>query len=278
MNQRTVASDIRFEGIGIHSGKSSSVAVHPANVGAGRVFLANGVRFPARADHVVSTMRCTTLGSGSETLSVVEHLLSAMFALEVDNALIEVDGAELPILDGSAQPYVEAILATGLVDQELPAERLTLTDRIEIENRGSRVVAMPGRNLTITADVQFDDWPQGDATASWNYGAADEYVARIAPARTFAFRSEVDVLIAAGFARGGSLDNALIITPPNEFSTPQRVNQEWCAHKLLDAIGDLALVGCRIDAEIVASRPGHAINNLMARALLKRRELNRTGS
>ncbi len=273
--QQTIAKSFTLEGVGIHTGARGRVTVHPADAGSGRVFRVGAVTIPARADFVVDTTRCTTLGAEGIRVSTVEHLLCALHGFCIDNAVIEVEGPEIPILDGSALPFAEAIAAAGMIVQDREA-RIITPEKIEFTEGRSQYNATHSvfSGYTLESGVYFDNWPEGNAATTEvlppNSGAA--YLERIAPARTFAFRSEVDHLIAAGLAKGGSLDNALIITPPDGFSTPLRLPQEWAVHKMLDLIGDLALVDARIQATIFATRPGHRGNVRLALELLKQSE------
>ena len=274
--QQTIAKSFTLEGVGIHTGAFGRVTVHPADAGNGRVFRVGNVLIPARADFVVDTTRCTTLGAEGIRVSTVEHLLSALHGFCIDNAVIEVEGPEIPILDGSALPFAEAIAAAGIVAQDKPP-RVVQPEKIEFtEGRSAyTAVAAYSNSEALKATVDFDNWPEGNAVMSARLPSSFRvhYVKRIAPARTFAFQSEVEQLIAAGLAKGGSLDNALIITPPDEFSSPLRLPQEWAAHKILDLIGDLALVDARILAFISVSRPGHRGNVRLALELLKQQEI-----
>ena len=272
--QQTIAKSFTLSGVGIHTGEIGRVTVHPAEADCGRVFRVGAVAIPARADFVVDTMRCATLGAEGIRVSTVEHLLSALHGFCIDNAVIEVDGPEIPILDGSALPFAEAIAAAGIVLQDREA-RIVRPKKIEFtEGRSAYQAAGGGAALELILELAFDNWPEGNA-ANGGFFTADSgpaYTKRTAPARTFAFQSEVDQLIAAGLAKGGSLDNALIITPPDGFSTPLRLPQEWAAHKMLDLIGDLALVDARIEGIIGVVRPGHRGNVRLASELLKQSE------
>jgi UDP-3-O-[3-hydroxymyristoyl] N-acetylglucosamine deacetylase len=276
MEQRTLRTEFALEGVGIHSGAPARVVVRPAPPNYGRVFVREGIEIPALAANVVDTARCTTLGAGGERVRTVEHLLSALYALDVDNARIEIDGPEVPAMDGSALPFMEAIERAGIVGQDCEARVLTVCEKIPVDMGTAMLRAEPAGELAIDVTTRFEDWREGEAQVLATVGAhqAEGYRTRIAPARTFAFRQEVEVLIAAGLAQGGSLDNALIITPPSEFSTPLRVPQEWCAHKALDLIGDLSLVGARLRARITAQGAGHRANVLLARELVASAELD----
>jgi UDP-3-O-[3-hydroxymyristoyl] N-acetylglucosamine deacetylase len=269
--QRTLAHSFTFAGVGIHTGAQSRVTVHPADVDTGRMIRAGTQTFPVRADLVVDTTRCTALAYEGARVLTIEHLLSALFAYQVDNVLIEVEGGEIPILDGSALPHVQAIEQSGIIAQGKPARVLILEQPLVVQERGSELRAEPASTFQVEARVEFSQWPEGNMALTFvsDSNGPKSYAKNIAPARTFAFRQEVEMLLAAGLARGGSLDNALIITPPDEFSSPLRLPGEWCAHKLLDVLGDLALVNSRLQLSVTALRPGHTVNVFLARALLE---------
>ena len=284
--QHTLKQSFSLEGIGIHTGTQARVTAHPADVDTGRVFLVNGQSIPAYADWIVDTTRCTTLGKEGTRLHTVEHLLSALHAFNVDNAILEVEGIEIPILDGSALPYAQAVEQSGIIAQGKMARTIALPQPLTLEERGSRVSAEPAPVFVVEAQVEFTHWREGKASQSFHSGnnAASFYTRSIAPARTFAFQKEVEQLLAAGLARGGSLDNALIISPPDEttikswmeieteFSTPLRLPQEWCAHKLLDVIGDFALFNARPLMAVTAYKPGHGSNARFVQAALKQEQ------
>lgn len=262
MAQRTLKDSFKFRGVGIHTGSIAEVTVHPAEVDSGRQFRTGKVMIPASLENVVDTSRCTTLGRDGARISTVEHLLSALYGCGIDNALIEIEGIEIPILDGSARPFVDEIVAAGIMEQDKPATFLHLFDNIQLSDGKSLMTAEPSNEFYLDVITEFDDWPAGTARsqATIETTSTELYAATIAPARTFAFRREVEMLLAAGLAKGGSLDNALVITPPDIYSTPLRMEGEWCMHKLLDIVGDFALLNARIKARISAIRPGHRLN------------------
>ena len=274
--QQTIATSFTLKGAGIHTGAFGRVTAHPAETDAGRVFRVGGIVIPARADFVVDTARCTTLGAEGVRISTVEHLLSALHGFCIDNALIEVEGPEIPILDGSALPFAEAIQQAGIVAQD-KSPRIIVSGEIEFTEGRTQYRAAPSatEGVALNVAVDFDNWPEGRAEANGVFAQRyePEYCRAVAAARTFAFQEEVEQLMAAGLAKGGSLDNALIITPPDGFSTPLRLPQEWAVHKMLDLIGDLALVDARIQAAIFAARPGHRANVRLALELLKQSKI-----
>ncbi len=231
-----------------------------------------GTEIPASADFVVDSNRCTTLGKAGVRLSTVEHVLAALAGCHIDNAIVEVEGPEMPILDGSSLPIIEAIADAGISPQPAAPRYIAVTKalRTASDNGSSWLTAEPGDGFELTVETQFNDWPQGDArhTVDLSSGRV-AFEAEFAMARTFAFYAEVAPLLAAGLAKGGSLDNVVIITPPDTFSTSLRIPGEWWRHKALDVVGDLALVNARLACRIVAYRPGHTVNTRMAKALLE---------
>jgi len=274
--QNTIASAFTLSGIGIHSGRQGRVTVHPAEENTGRVFRAGGIEIPAHYNYVADTRRCTTLGHEGTTISTVEHLLSALYGMQIDNAVIEVEGIEIPILDGSALPFVEAIQSVGIAAQTASANVMTLSKEIHVRGT-SEMHVLPSETFSIRCAVAFENWTEGTANPLCEVESPAVYANEIAPARTFAFQHEVEALLAAGLAKGGSLDNALIITPPNTFSTPLRMPQEWAIHKILDIIGDLALIDARLCLTLEAVKPGHRINTELAGILLEHGQVERKG-
>lgn len=252
----------------MHTGSRSVVTVHPEYTGGIR-FRQERTTIPACADKVVNTVRATCLGDGSARIDTVEHILSALHGLQIDNAVIEVDGPEIPILDGSALPWVDAFLGAAIVQIGREAQPIRPLSPIALRDGDSWMVATPADEFSLTCITDFDHPLLGTQTATF---LADPLVfaAEIAPARTFGFEKEVEALLAAGLAKGGSLDNALVVYD-DHFSADLRVPDECLRHKLLDLWGDLFLAGGRIQAAITAIKPGHRINTgfaaMLARAI-----------
>ncbi len=268
MNQNTLRDTVVFEGVGIHTGRRGRVIVEPAPEHTGRCFVVEGTEIPARVENVIDTARCTTLGKEGAKVSTVEHLLSALYAYDIDNALIYVEGVEIPILDGSSLPFVEAIEGVGVEKQGAVANLLTLEKTVMVQDRNSTIYASPADAYEVVATTTFEGWDAGTATCGCVLNTSIGYRAEVAPARTFAFNFEVERLLASGLAQGGSLENALIISPPNGFSTPLRLEQEWCRHKILDVVGDLSLLGVRFKMKVDAIRTGHRLNVRLVQALV----------
>lgn len=264
-NQRTLRSAVRVEGVGVHTGKRSRVTVQPAQENTGITFLASGQQIPALAEYVVGTDRCTTLGRDGVRVMTVEHLLSALAGMGVDNALIEVEGEEIPVLDGSAMPWVERFREAGLVEQAAPRPRVRLAQPVSVMAGDRGLWAVPHPERMLIAAVHYAH-PLVGTQVAWFPLDKIDYSEEIAPARTFGFWEEVEALLARGKALGGSLDNALVIFP-DRYSTPLRFPDEVLRHKVLDLLGDLALVGAQVEALLVAVKPSHTLNTAFAIAL-----------
>jgi len=263
--QCTLKGAVSVEGVGVHTGKISRVTIRPAEENTGISFYAGGRWFPALAEYVVSTDRCTTLGVDGVRVMTVEHLLSALAGAGVDNAQIEVDGEEIPVLDGSAMPWVERFLGVGLHEQPAQRQRFRLTRPVSVMAGDRGIWAMPHPERLLITAVHYDHPLVGTQVAWFRLDKMD-YLKEIAPARTFGFWEEVESLLARGKALGGNLDNALVIFP-DRYSAPLRFPDEVLRHKVLDLLGDLALVGRQVEALFVAVKPSHTLNTAFALAL-----------
>ncbi len=269
---RTVSAPVSVRGVGIHSGAVSAVTISPASPGEGVCFVPDGgTPIAAVAAHVVETSRCTVLGADGKTVSTVEHLLSAFAGLGITDARIGISGPELPILDGSALPWVDLLESVGLQDtpvQGASVRRLSHPVMVAGKN-GSFLVAHPARELSITAAVVFEHPLVGTQAARYAPQSGGDYTRDVAPARTFGFIEEVEALRKAGLALGGSLDNAVVVYP-NRYSSPLRFPSELAYHKLLDVMGDLFLAfgaPLPLAVEIVAVKPSHRLNVELASRL-----------
>ena len=249
----------------MHTGGHARVTVRPAAPGRGIIFVAGTAIVPASADSVLNTRRCTTLGIRESQISTVEHLLAALRGLEVDNAEIHVDGGEIPILDGSAREWVDALESVGIAELGQPAPIGVLKEPIALGKDDWWMVAAPAERLTITCVTSFDHPQLGTEVVTYLQNPR-AFTEEIAPARTFGFIEEVEALRSAGLALGGSLDNALIVYP-DRFSSELRLPNECSRHKLLDLVGDLSLAGGPFAAAITAIKPSHRANVEFARLL-----------
>jgi len=264
--QKTLREPVLFEGPGLHTGIGGRVRVSPADAGTGLRFrLADGrVEFAARAEHVVETRRATVLGAGEATVSTVEHLLSALFALGVDNAILDVAGPEIPILDGSSATFCRALDATGVVEQGRERARFTIDRPMVFRDGDALLVVAPSETFRVRFAADFAQ-PIGaqflDATIE-----PDFYVREIAAARTFGYLHEVEALRAAGLALGGTLENALVFDAQGPM-TPLHWPNEVVRHKVLDLVGDFALLGAWPKIEVLSIKSGHRLHAQAAREL-----------
>lgn len=263
--QRTLAKLVHVEGVGVHTGRHAQVTVKPADAGSGIVFRVDGKPIPALADYVIATDRCTTLGLDGVHVMTVEHLMSALAGVGVDNAEIVVRGEEIPVLDGSAAPWVERFQQAGIRELEAERQRVRLTRPVSVMAGDRGVWAMPHPERLVIAAVRYEH-PLVGTQVGWFDLDKIDYTKEIAPARTFGFWEEVEALLSRGKALGGSLDNALVIFP-DRYSAPLRFPDEVLRHKVQDLIGDIALVGAPVEALFVAIKPSHALNTAFALAL-----------
>lgn len=262
MPQGTLAADFELSGVGLHSGAPARVRVCAAPPDHGRVFVRmdlDGAVIPALSAQVRGTQLATTLGTSHASVSTVEHLLSAAFALDIDNLLVQVWGPEIPVLDGSAQPWLERMRPAP---QAAPARTLRVLRAVELREGERWMRLEPSEDLTLEVQIHFEHPQIG--TQRWQGGPGD--FAQIAAARTFGFQAQVQAMHAAGLALGGSLDNAVVFGARQSLN-PLRFPDEPVRHKALDLFGDLALLGCRLQGALRAHRPGHALTHGLLRRL-----------
>lgn len=282
LRQRTIQKTISTKGVGLHSGRRVELTLRPAAPNTGIVFhrvdLPEVVDLPARADQVGNTRMASVLQQGNVRVSTVEHLMSALAGLGVDNLHIDLTAEEVPIMDGSAGTFVYLLRSAGLQEQAAPKKFLRVLKPVEVrEGEGkdakwARLEPYNGFALSFSIDFRH---PAIDSTA--NFAKVDfekdSYVKTIARARTFGFASEVEALREAGLARGGSLDNAIVMDEYRVLNSDGlRFDDEFVKHKILDAIGDLYLIGRPLVAHYVACKSGHGLNNQLARALLSQQD------
>jgi UDP-3-O-[3-hydroxymyristoyl] N-acetylglucosamine deacetylase len=272
MHQRTLAGAIEFSGIGLHTGEQARLRVLPAPAGKGIVFRRVDLdNFELRAD-VASVARvayATTLMSRGVWISTVEHLLSALYGTGIDNAYIELDNFEVPILDGSAFPYTEAIARAGIVRQRAPRQFIRITKPFVLKEGDKTLGIYPSDTFTIKYDIDFPHPLIGKQSLEVQLRGAS-YAQHIAPARTFGFYHEVEKLQASGLIRGGSLENAIVLTEKGMLNdTSLRFSDEFVRHKTLDLLGDFALIGQPVLGSLVANRAGHALHTRFVGELLE---------
>ena len=263
--QTTLRDAIEFEGNGLHTGLPARVRVFPARAGSGIFFRLDGtVMFPARGRYVVDTRRCTVLGYEGQTVSTVEHLLSAITGMGIDNVVIDVEGPEIPVMDGSAKVFIDAIDAVGTVHSSEPRRRYIPTQTRLFRDAEKLLVVAPSSSLRIRFTV---DYAQPIGTQYLDAEITPEfYRDQIAPARTFGFLHEVESLIRRGLAQGGSLENAIVFGPDGPLA-PLRLPDEVVRHKILDLIGDFALLGAWPQCEVISIKSGHKLHCTCVRDL-----------
>lgn len=276
--QTTLAAPARLAGVGIHGGLPVNLAVLPALADSGVVFVRTDVAadqqsIPALADRVCDTRLATVIGNeAGTTVSTVEHLMAALAGLGIDNARVELDGPEMPILDGSAAGFLDALDAAGRTELDAPRRCIEILERVEVEGPGKRAALVPAGRFELAVEIIFDAPAIGRQRLDLAVDPAS-FRAEIAPARTFGFIAEVEQLRAMGLGRGASLENTIVVDGDHVLNpgTMHRPD-DFVRHKALDALGDLALAGHPILGRYEASCSGHALNNQLVRALMARPE------
>ena len=271
-NQHTLKKIYSFEGKGLHTGTFSHMKVMPAAAGTGirfrRTDLPGSPEIEALAENVTTTTRSTTIACGEATAVTIEHIMSVLTGLGVDNAIIELDNQEVPILDGSARLYLEAFLPDGLEDQGVERKYITLPYTLEVrdEKTGSWVRMEPASAPSAQSTVDFNSPVLGVQTADWDESV--DYAREIGPCRTFCFYREIEPMLEKGLIKGGDLSNALVVTDTGYMGDPVLHHTDECGrHKMLDLLGDMRLAGGYVNARITAFKPGHTINTKAAKAL-----------
>lgn len=272
--QRTLAQSATLTGTALHTGSKVNLTLHPAAPGHGIKFrrkdLPDQPIVEAKAENVKTVERSTTIVNGGVKVHTVEHVLSALAGMNIDNALVEMDANEPPIGDGSAQPFVQLILKSGITEQDAACHRFEITEPLHLESReGSLLTVIPDSKYRISC-TQVG--PEGRFAQFRSLTVTPEvYEKEISPARTFVFYEDVKPLMDKGLIKGGSLENAIVARGDSVLSKePLRFEDEFVRHKILDIIGDLALFGRRICGHIIAIRPGHGPNTELAKLLAKR--------
>lgn len=278
MFQQTLKSSISCSGLGLHSGQTVTMVLKPAPADHGIVFKRTDIEdsdniIPARFDAVTETRLCSTISNeAGASVATIEHVMSALSALGVDNLLIEIDGPEVPAMDGSSEPFAFLIDCAGVVELDAPRKVLRVLKAVTVSEGKSSITISPSDSFTIDMAIEFDSDAIGRQWRSMDVSPT-QFRSDIAKARTFGFRHEVEAMQEAGFGLGGSLENAVIVDGNGVMNKEGlRYDDEFVRHKILDCIGDLALAGLPIKGRIEAERTGHALNNKLLRALLADRD------
>ena len=271
MREHTIASPVEFSGIGLHTGEAATMRILPAPAGKGIVFRRVDLdNFELRADvgSVERVAYATTLMKRGVWISTVEHLLSALYGFGIDNAFVELDNFEVPILDGSGLQYIEAIQRVGIVALEVERSVLRITKSFALEEHGKTIAIHPSQSFSIEYEIGFPHPLIGHQKLEVEITPVN-YANLVAPARTFGFYEEVEKLQASGLVRGGSLENAIVLTEKGMLNeTSLRFPDEFVRHKILDLLGDFALIGQSVQGRIVANRAGHALHTRFVAELL----------
>jgi UDP-3-O-[3-hydroxymyristoyl] N-acetylglucosamine deacetylase/3-hydroxyacyl-[acyl-carrier-protein] dehydratase len=303
--QKTLNAPVSFKGKGLHTGVEAVMTVKPAEADKGIVFkridLEGQPEVPALSDYVTDTSRGTTIEDGAAKVCTVEHIMSALWSMGVDNALIEIDGPEIPILDGSSGEYAEAIKKTGLKEQEAYRKYYEVREKMEFRfpDKNAMIALYPDSDYGVSLHVDYDSRIIGNQYAIYEAGA--DFAEEIAPCRTFVFLHEIEQLLRANLIKGGDLDNAIVVVEKEDAqedverlsklfdkkdikvsngyvnNLQLKFTNEIARHKLLDVLGDFALLGMRIKGRIFAMRPGHFVNTEAVKELKKaiKRDANR---
>ncbi len=271
IQEQTIRSAVECEGIGLHSGAPVKLRILPAPANTGIVFRRvdlDGFEVEAVSRNVARVSYATSLMKKGVLISTTEHLLSALVGMRIDNAIIELDNLELPILDGSARPIVDLIRRAGIRKQRRPRTYIRILRALEVREGNKFIAVYPADNYSISYTINFPHPLVGCESFSLELSNG-QYVSNIAPARTFGFLHEAEAMRQQGLIRGASRENALVLTRDGLVNPPLRFTDEFVRHKILDLIGDLALIGRQILGKVAADRAGHAMHTALVSRLLR---------
>jgi len=272
MNQTTIAKAISTTGVGLHTGVEVNLTLKPAPENTGYIFVRTDLdnfEIPASAEYISHCSYATTLMRRGVVLSTCEHLLSALRGSGVDNCFIELDNIEIPIMDGSSEDFLELISSAGITEQDSPRRYFRVLDTVEVEQAGRLMSISPSDKFEIECVIDFPHPFINRQTLHFVFENGS-FGREIGSARTFGFTNEIEMLRKANLALGGSLDNAIVLTPDGMLNeTPLRFDDEFVRHKILDIIGDFALLGMPVLGKITAEKSGHAVHAALMSKLLK---------
>lgn len=274
IERKTIGTPVAIEGIGIHSGIYTKVELHPAAAGSGLTFVRTDLhhlRIPALLASTTALDYATSVGKDDVSIGTVEHLLSAVHAAGITDLDIRIDGPEVPIVDGSAIPFVHLIEAAGTRELGETIATLRIRKPIEVVEGAKKIRIEPADRLSIEYRIDFDHPTIGKQRLSFDYDYRT-FANEIAPARTYGFLRDVEKLRAAGLARGGSVENCIVLDENGIMNGPLRFGDEFVRHKVLDLLGDLALLGRPILGRITASRAGHALHSRLVAEILREQD------
>ncbi len=276
LRQRTLKNTIRATGVGLHSGNKVYLTLRPGEVDGGIVFrrsdISPAIDIPAKALSVTDTVMSTNLVKDGIKVGTVEHLMSALAGLGIDNAIIEVSAPEIPIMDGSAGPFVFLLQAAGIIEQPAPKRLVRILKPVEVRDGDKRAAFLPydGFRVSFTIDFDHPAFHEDHKSACVDFSTT-AYVKEVSRARTFGFMRDIEYLRSRNLAMGGSMDNAIVLNDEGVMNADGlRYEDEFVRHKMLDAIGDLYMLGYGVIGEFQGYKSGHALNNQLLRALLDR--------
>jgi UDP-3-O-[3-hydroxymyristoyl] N-acetylglucosamine deacetylase len=272
LRQRTVGEEISCTGIGLHSGKKVNLTIKPAPLNSGisfeRIDVSPGCRVKASFDNVVDTNMATTIGFNGYSVSTVEHIMAAFFGMGIDNALVQIDGGEIPIMDGSSAPFIFLLKNAGVTIQNGHKRFLLVKRPVKVKDGNRSVQLNPSNELKITYNIDFDHPLIKDQSYEISFSKSS-FIDEISRARTFGFLRDVQTLRNNGLAKGGSLDNAIVVDDFRVLNEDGlRYKNEFVRHKLLDFIGDLAILGCIPIGHFVVEKSGHSMNQKLLRLFM----------
>ncbi|MCE2992671.1 MAG: UDP-3-O-acyl-N-acetylglucosamine deacetylase [Alphaproteobacteria bacterium] len=271
--QKTLKSSVKTSGIGVHSGVTANLTIKPASVDSGIVFVRSDLKesniIPAVYDKVIDARLCTIIqNDAGARVSTIEHLMSAFYGLGIDNAIVEIDQEEMPIMDGSSATFIALIEKAGIIAQSKGKKYLRITKAIEIEEGDKKIIIEPSDQFSINCAINFSHPVIGQQEVS--FSADCDYRYDVSRARTFGFAHEIEQLKKMGLARGGSLDNAVGLDETSVLNPEGlRYEDEFVRHKLLDMLGDLKLAGMEILGKVSAFKPSHQLNNTLLRKIFE---------
>jgi UDP-3-O-[3-hydroxymyristoyl] N-acetylglucosamine deacetylase len=275
LHRQTLVSPRRFAGRGVHTGREVRLHLLPAPAGTGIVFVRTdlgGAEIPATLEYAGPSFYATVLEREGARVSTIEHLMAALYALQVDDLRVELDGPEVPILDGSSRPFVDAILAAGRVDLPLVRQYLTIVRPLSVAHEEKTISVHPHPEYRVTYAIDFDHPSLGYQELTASLWSSEAFAEKLAPARTFAFEHEVEALRKAGLGLGGSLENCVVLGASGPLNPPLRFPDEFVRHKMLDLTGDLSLLGHPMRGHVVAYRAGHDLHGKLARKIRDSRD------
>jgi UDP-3-O-[3-hydroxymyristoyl] N-acetylglucosamine deacetylase len=268
--RQSISHEVSLTGIALHTGRQVRVRVLPAEPSTGIVFVRSdeaGLEIPATLDFAGPSFYATVLERDGVRVSTIEHLMAALYALQIDDARIELDGPEMPILDGSSLPFVEALLRAGPVESDVERLFIHIVRPLEVAQEEKTISVHPAAEYRVTYAIDFDHPKLGYQELTASLWGGDAFRTKLAPARTFTFEREVETLRKAGLALGGSLENAVVVGDEGILNPGLRFPDEFVRHKMLDLTGDLSLLGRPLLGHVVAYRAGHDLHARLARKI-----------